>query len=298
MAPKTPKTPPDPSQLELPIDRPRQPDRNYSLGGRSFYFFDLDDNVLHLPTSLFLFDKASGSEMEVSTREYAKFNHMIGKEKPWDGFEIRLNPQTGSFRRFRHRKLKFFDMLLGRRQPLYEDLMKALKTGSFDWKGPSWDFFWHAVHNERPLSIITARGHTPDDIKEAITLLVKKGHLSREPNYLSIYPVSHAETQVALGDLECKWSTAHLKKAAIHYSVEAAFRLYGLNTSHRFGMSDDDPANIKLIIEAMQELKALYPKNSFFVIDTQNGQLFKQEVFTDSVKKPEPFTQLSLFEKI
>jgi len=288
----------DKSQLELPIERPKQPDRNHSQGGRSFYFFDFDDNVLHLPTSLFLFDKTSGAEMEVTTREFAKFNHLIGKEKPWHTFEIRSDAQKGSFRRFRHRDLSLIDSLLRRKQPLYEDLSKALKSQGFEWKGPSWDFFWHAVHNERPLSIITARGHKPDDIKEAITLLVKKGHLSREPNYLSIYPVSHIETQVGLGDKECKWSTAHLKKAAIHYSVEAAFKLYGLNTAHRFGMSDDDPANVKLIIEAMQELKNLYPKNSFFVIDTQNGQLFKQEVFTDSVKKPEPFTQLSLFEKI
>jgi hypothetical protein len=285
------------SQLELPIERPKQPDRNHSQGGRSFYFFDFDDNVLHLPTSLYLFDKSTGKALEVTTREFAKFNHMIGKEKPWDGFEIRLDPQNGSFRRFRHRNLSFVDMIFNRRQPLYDDLLRALKTPGFDWKGPSWDFFWHAVHNERPLSIITARGHKPEDIREAIALLVKKGHLSREPNYLSIYPVSHTETQIALGDKECKWSTAHLKKAAIHYSVEEAFRIYGLNAGHRFGMSDDDPANVKLIIEAMQELKSLYPKNSFFVIDTQNGQLFKQEVFTDSVKKAEPFTQLSLFGK-
>jgi hypothetical protein len=272
------------SQLELPIERPSHLD-----------FFDFDDNVLHLPTSLFLFDKTTNSEMEVTTREFAKFNHMIGKEKPWDGFEIRLDPQAGSFRRFRHRKLSYLDLFLGRKQPLYEDLKKALKTASFEWKGPSWDFFWHAVHNQRPLSIITARGHKPEDIRDAITLLVEKGHLSREPNYLSIYPVSHGETQIALGDKDCKWSTAQLKKAAIHFSVEAAFKVYGLSAAHRFGMSDDDPANIKLIIEAMQELKTLYPKNSFFVIDTQNGQLFKQEVFTDSVKKAEPFTQLTLF---
>ncbi len=286
------------SQLELPIIRETTPDRNHAKGGRSFYFFDFDDNVIHLPTSLYLFEKNSNLQKEVSTREFAQISHLIGNTAPWEKFEIRIDEQTGSFRRFRERDLKLIDRLLLRRQPIYEDLLCALKMADHHWKGPSWDFFWHAVHNSRPLSIITARGHRPESIKEAVTLLVKKKRLSREPNYLSIYPVSHLETRTILGDHEWMWHTAKLKKAAIHFSVESAFRLYGFNPAHRFGMSDDDPANIKLIIEAMQELKAIYPKNSFFVIDTQNGQLVKQEVFMDSVKNAEPFgyAQLNLFE--
>jgi hypothetical protein len=283
-------------QLELPIERPMEPDRNSAHGGRSFYFFDFDDNVVHLPTGLYLFHKETGEEKEVSTREFAQINHLLGKENPWEKFEVRLDPQTGSFRRFRHRDLKFVDRVLGKRQPLYEDLAQVLKGGE-DWKGPSWTFFWHAVHNGRPLSIITARGHRPDGIKEAVTLLVKKKHLSREPNYLSIYPVSDNDTRVHLGDKEYNWHTARLKKAAIHSSVKEAFKVYGFSPHHRFGMSDDDPANIKLVIEAMQELKTLFPQNSFFVIDTQNGQLFKKEVFADSVKTAEPLasSQLTLF---
>lgn len=286
------------SQLELPIERDKEPDRNHAKGGRSFYFFDFDDNVIHLPTSLYLFNKNSSVEKEVTTREFAQIGHMIGKSAPWENFEIRLDAQTGSFRRFRQRDLNILDRLLFRRQPLYEDLRKALKTADHNWKGPSWEFFWHAVHNARPLSIITARGHKPQSIKEAVSLLVKKKQLSREPNYLSVYPVSDLETRSILGDKEWQWHTAKLKKAAIHFSVEEAFKVYGFNSSHRFGMSDDDPTNIKLVIEAMQELKAIYPQNSFFVIDTQNGQLVKQEVFADSVKKPEPFVpaQLNLFE--
>ena len=164
-------------------------------------------------------------------------------------------------------------------------------------EGAKLGFFWHAVHNGRPLSIITARGHHPDGIKAAVSLLVKKGHLSREPNYLSVFPVSHSLIRKQLGDVAEHWHTAKLKKAAIHYSVKEAFRVYGFNAAHRFGMSDDDPANLALVTEALQELKIQFPSNSFYIIDTQNGRLLKHEVFTDSVRDAEPFgpAQLNLF---
>ena len=44
-------------QMALPIQFFRELDRNFHKGGRSFYFFDLDDNVLHLPSELVLFKK-------------------------------------------------------------------------------------------------------------------------------------------------------------------------------------------------------------------------------------------------
>jgi len=62
-------------------------------------------------------------------------------------------------------------------------------------------------------------------------------------------------------------------------------------------MSDDDPGNIQLIVEVMRELKKEYPANSFFVVDTQGGELYKKEVLAQGVNKPEPVNseQLALF---
>jgi hypothetical protein len=285
------------AQLELPIRRDPYPDRNYAHGGRSFYFFDFDDNVVFLPTPLFLFHKQTGREKLVSTREFAVIHSQIGKDGPWKNYEIRLCEQTGSFRRFRQKEMTLIDRLLRRKQPIHEDLISVIDRPHHEWRGPSWDFFWHAVHNARPLSIITARGHHPESLKNAITLLTRKGHLSRDPNYLSVYPVSHIPTRQVLGDDKSEWSTARLKQEAIKASVREAFRIYGQNPHHRFGMSDDDPSNVRLIVAAMQDLKREFPHNSFFVIDTQGGQLFKQEVAVDSVKAPEPMReeQLALF---
>jgi hypothetical protein len=48
------------SQLELGETRKREPDRNLHRGGRSFYFFDFDDNIAFLTTPLILFHKDNG----------------------------------------------------------------------------------------------------------------------------------------------------------------------------------------------------------------------------------------------
>lgn len=285
-------------QLELPIERPIQPDRNFAQGGRSFYFFDFDDNVVYLPTPLYLYDKNSGAEKPVSTREYSIIAPELGKPGPWLHYEVRLDPRTGSFRRFRHHDFSFWQKSFGKKQPIVEDLLEAVRRQTEDWKGPSWNFFWHAVHNRRPLSIITARGHRPETIREAISHLVSNRHISCEPNYLSLFPVSNLDVRQQLGDAAAIMPTAQLKQLAIHSSVEQAFKTYGYNPAHRFGMSDDDPVNLRLIIEAMMQLKKKYRENSFFVIDTHAGRLIKQEVFEDCVKQSDASVQqLDLFEE-
>jgi hypothetical protein len=175
-------------------------------------------------------------------------------------------------------------LLQGRPQPLITDIFEALKNPFLEWRGPSWNFFVHAVNNGRPISIITARGHHPHTIRQAINILVQTRDLPVGPNYLSLYPVSHTETRKRLGDTELKWSVAHLKKAAIISAVQDAFECYGENPHHRFGMSDDDPHNVELILEAMKELKAKYPLNAFYVINTSGGQLRRDEVMADHVE--------------
>jgi hypothetical protein len=286
------------NQLELPIERDKQPDRNSAIGGRSFYFFDFDDNVVYLPTLLYIFHNETGEEKALTTREFARISEHLGKSGEWAKFELRFNDETGSFRRFREKKLNFIDRFMGRKQPLVEDIVRTIKLNHLDWRGPSWNFFWHAVHNNRPLSIITARGHSADTFKAGISVLVKSAHLTQEPNYLSVFAVSNKHIRENLGDESLTMHTAELKKKAIHRSVNEAFRQYGENPGHRFGMSDDDPVNIRLIIEAMRELKVQYPKNSFFVIDTQHGGLSKQEILIDIIKNTENLNmeQLRLFD--
>ncbi len=279
------------SQLELAIPKPFELDRNFHKGGRSFYFFDFDDNIAYLRTPTFLFHKDTKKELVITSGEFAKVAPYIGKSGFLKDYEIDFDDRRGSFRNFRDRDINALHRIAGKKQYFVQDLMEALGCPDTKWKGPSWSCFYHAVHNLRPISLITARGHHPVTIKKGIKQFVRDGFLPQEPNYLSIYPVNHPQTRSELSDRN-DVSVAELKQIAIRKSVEKAFIKYGENPHHRFGMSDDDPRNIELIIEEMIALKKVYSENSFFVIETHSGQYYKKEIFVDhikshKIKKPE-----------
>lgn len=286
-------------QLDLGIGRIQEKDRNYHLGGRSFYFFDFDDNIAFLSTSLILFHKDSGKELEISSGDFAEYNHSIGKRGLYKDYEIKLDDALGTFRNFRDLNISEIEKISGKKQLFVEDIAHVLGYPDFQWKGPSWDCFYHATFNQRPLSVITARGHHPDTVKEGISLLVKNKVLPLEPFYLSIYPVNHNPTRIELGDINLDATTAELKQRAIRASVEKAIEQYGYSSHHRFGMSDDDPKNIQLILEEMTRLKATYPEMSFFIIETQNGNFKKHEVGQQSLLYEgfKSISQLSFFKE-
>ena len=279
-----------PAQLDLGFGLPFQPDRNSEKGGRSFYFFDLDDNVLHLQTPIYIYDLRTGTEQPVSTGEFARICGSLGKPGAYECFGVNPDDRVGSFRRFRDNA----GLTPGAFQPFVQDIQEALELPDFHWKGPSWECFEYAVHNERPVALITARGHSPATIRAGLSQLVKAGFLSREPNYLAIYPVSHPELRVELAAGRAKTSTAELKKQAIIRCVESAMKQYGNNPHHRFGMSDDDPENLALITEAKRILKARYPQNSFFVIHAASRPVLKYEIFCDITEPSRIETDIQL----
>lgn len=286
-------------QLELGLDRAPEKDRNFHLGGRSFYFFDFDDNIAFLTTPLILFRKNDREEIQISSGDYAKYHQVIGHSGPYADYDIDFCDMTGTFRNFRDRQIDELEKLQGKKQVFVKDIADALGYPDFQWKGPSWECFYHAAFNQRPLSVITARGHHPQTIKDGIREFVNNKVLPIEPNYLSIYPVSHKETRKELGDVEFKEGTAELKQRAIRASVEKAIATYGYNPHHRFGMSDDDPRNILLIVEEMTRLKTRFPEMSFFMIETQHGNFIKHEVKLNGSygERFEGLSQLSFFEE-
>lgn len=269
-----------PHQLELNIARDYELDRNRSKGGRSFYFFDFDDNIAVLATTIYIFHKETGKEIGLTSREFAEISASIGHTGAFKDYRINFDDDIGSFRNFRDKDHHLVEKWFGKKQAFINDLMLALGLPDHDWKGPAWNCFYHAVYNQRPTSLITARGHSPETLKEGFRKMIQAGHLPHEPNYLSIYPINHPETRKVL-ESRPEQSVAELKQKAIRNSVETAFSQYGYTPFHRFGMSDDDPKNLELIIEEMSRLKKDYPENSFFVFDTQKGRMLKREIFTD-----------------
>lgn len=286
-------------QLELGINRTPEKDRNFHLGGRSFYFFDFDDNIAFLTTPLVLFHKETRQEMKVSSGDFAQHHHTFGKSGIYADYHVDYCDFTGTFRNFRDHDHNEVEKLAGKRQIFVQDVAEALGYPDFQWKGPSWECFYHATFNQRPLSVITARGHHPETIKAGIREFVHGKMLPLEPNYLSVFPVSHKPTRVILGDEALSQGTAELKQSAIRASVEQAIAQYGMNPHHRFGMSDDDPKNIQLIAEEMTRLKSRYPEMSFFLIETQHGSFVKHEIGLHGWRgeRGDNLTQLSLFEE-
>ena len=290
---------PQKGQLELGLQRSREKDRNFHLGGRSFYFFDFDDNIAYLPTPLVIFNKNTGSEHYLTSGEWAQFHAQIGNSGPFKEFEIRFDDKSGSFRYFRDHTADELQRLGRQKQIFVDDIEKILDEPDIHWKGPSWQCFFHAAFNQRPVSLITARGHSPETIRSGIQTFVKRKFLPLEPNYLSLFPVSHVPTRHALGDSNLQLSTSVLKQRAIRASVEMAIETYGYSPHHRFGMSEDDPKNIQMIVQELTRLKGDFPEMSFFMIETHDGNFVKHEISTSglSSQSAEHFAQLSLFDK-
>jgi hypothetical protein len=277
------KVTPEKIQLELDPMRSKEVDRNFHLGGRSFYFFDFDDNVAFMTTPLVLFHKQTNAEVFVSSADWAHEHMNIGKVGIYRDYQIDFDDRIGSFRYFRDHDNEQLKKLGKNSQTFVHDMAEALGFPDLQWQGPSWSCFYHATFNQRPVSVITARGHGASTIKDGIRLMVDAGHLPMEPNYLSVYPVTNPDTRLVLGDNSFEKTTAELKQIAIRASVETALRVYGYSPHHRFGMSDDDPKNIQLISEEMTRLKNKYPEMSFFMIETQKGSFIKNEITNSGV---------------
>jgi hypothetical protein len=122
-----------------------------------YYAFDWDDNIVHMPTKIIV-KTDEGKEVGMSTDDFAEHRHHIGK-KPFDykGDTI-VNFAENPFRNFRTEGDKEFLV----------DVMRA-KTG------PAFDDFREAINNGSIFSIITARGHNPQTLKEAIYNYIVSG---------------------------------------------------------------------------------------------------------------------------
>jgi hypothetical protein len=233
---------------------------------QSFYFFDIDENILHLPTRIHLLNTMTGEERAMSQENFDGIKSYLGVPGRWEDWAA---PPAKAYREFADGKDRNGE------EYLLRDVRRALE-GS-EWQGPSWDLFKYAVLKRRPLAIITARQHSKETIKQAIKILVEEGHIPEVPDYLAIYGVSNDEVKAELG---AHLTTAGLKRAAIRQCVEAGLNMYGRDLPHSFGMSDDDLKNFDLITSAMLECKMDYPDKRFFVISTNRRRHLKMEIFS------------------
>ena len=242
--------------------------------GVSFYLFDFDDNIMFLATTIIIRNTITGEEKAISTGDFPVIRTLLGQPGAWENYAV----FDGTFRNFRD--VPKGQLGVGRMQPFVEDVEKAASAKSHDWRGPSWDMFAHACAAERPVSIVTARGHSPKTIKDGIQVLVDLKRIVRAPKYLTVFPVGcDSVRRRVLDDAKLELTIPALKRRAIIASVDRAVARYGAEAPHRFGMSDDDPRNVDLIIRAMCECKTKHITQRFFVINTHRDEHVKLEVF-------------------
>jgi hypothetical protein len=132
-----------------------------------YYAFDWDDNILFMPTSIILLSDKD-DEVPMSTEDFAEHRQQIGKEPfNYKGTAI-VDFAPNPFRNFRSEGDKRFvlDSLLA--QP-----------------GPSWNDFVECINGGSIFAIITARGHNPKTLREAVYNLIMSNHLGINSKTLS-----------------------------------------------------------------------------------------------------------------
>lgn len=115
-----------------------------------YYAFDWDDNIVYMPTKIIL-QNDKGEEIGMSTNDFTKYRNTIGKEPfNYKGNNI-VGYSNNPFRNFR-----------------VEGDKKFLIDAMLAEPGPSWGDFKESINNGSIFAIITARGHNPNTIKEAV----------------------------------------------------------------------------------------------------------------------------------
>jgi len=252
-------------------------------GSISFYFFDIDDNSLFLETPIFLRNAKTGETKQISTTELASVRGDLGRVEPWVDWET----YEDTYSHFRD--IPADQKKPGQKEYFVEDIETAIEEPPETWQAPAWPLLVYACEQQRPLAFVTARGHSRETIKAGLQTLVDHGKLAQMPNLLEIYAVSNPEMSEELLASQTPEErarvealpdrTSALKRIAIRNIVDKAVEKYGIEPEHRFGMSDDDPENVDLIIKAMADCKNKYLDKRFFVINTHHGEHVKLEVF-------------------
>lgn len=115
-----------------------------------YYAFDWDDNIATMPTRIMVKDD-KGDVIGMTTEDFAHYRSKIGKEEfDYNGKNI-VGFDEDPFRNFRTAGDKAF-------------LIDAMLAKP----GPAWSDFVECINNGSIFSIITARGHNPNTLKEAV----------------------------------------------------------------------------------------------------------------------------------
>lgn len=255
-----------------------------------YYCFDWDDNILIMPTKIHMerLDNEQWTPVDVSTEEFTK----VRKLDNW-------RPSENAFSNFGDDGLKGNKAFL-------EDVKLGIQNKQF---GPSWNKFIECLMKGSIFAIITARGHEPDTIRDAVEWIVWNVMSQEErtemganltafqdifnPNFdimrqstfktlLSQYLDKCDFVGVSSPSFEKKHkgkkkiSALSPEKAKIKALDEFIERVKNyamqIDGETRIGFSDDDSANIENVKKYFGEISPLYNDITFSVYDTSKKE--------------------------
>jgi hypothetical protein len=123
-----------------------------------YYAFDWDDNIVHMPTKIYTVDE-DGDEVGISTEDFAILRERIGNEPFTYKGQTIVGYAEEPFRDF---------SVKGDKQFLIDSLRAK--------PGPAWKDFVEAINNGSIFAIITARGHNPNTLKQAVYNMILRNY--------------------------------------------------------------------------------------------------------------------------
>jgi len=255
-----------------------------------YYAFDWDDNILNMPTQIMVLTD-DGKEVGMSTEDFAEYRGVLGKEPfMYNGDNI-VGYAEDPYRNF---------TVKGDSQFIVDAMVAD--------EGPSWSDFVEAVNGGSIFSIITARGHTPSVLRDAVYNMIMTNHkgISKDTlisnlkkyrdftgeddmtdddmiemylNLLKFHPVTYGEGSAANpeeGKIKAlRDFISYVKEMSSKLNQRAFFKNdIKNNFVPMIGFSDDDPGNIDSIKDFLdKEYKDDKPVKTYL---TKGGE--KKEV--------------------
>ena len=273
----------------------------------SYYCFDIDDNLLRMPTKINMINKKTGEKELVSSEKFAEIR---GDKDNWELSDDAF--------------VEFRDTGPRGENAFIEDMIYAVKKEKF---APSWGVFIKCLISGSLFSLITARGCAPDTLKKGVKWIIdnflsdaqKDEMYINLKNYIKLFGgIEDADKYSYIPDLN-NFSENELVKKYLdiceYYGVtypgflekhkeaggtdspeigkEIALKEFinkvqelskRIGATISFGMSDDDVRNIIHVEKVFKELKEIYPDTIFRLYDTSRRGYVKK-VIESKIKK-------------
>lgn len=284
------QTPPPPTSAP--------PTVNLDVADRAFkyYIFDWDNNILHMPTRIHLEKRTLSGNWEpiaVSTSFYSVVRNDRENYRPPEGdWEL-------AFREFRDFEDENESMFLKDTRLALAPMIEGGEQA-----GPSFHQFRKALIEGRLFAIVTARGHRSDTLRLGVEYFIEHVLTSEEKaemmanlrGYRAIYLPDESfrtDEEVLTGyldlnryhavtspDFRAKMGATEpgadmqeeAKQFAIMDFMRHVFRIVhesGVDKPISMGFSDDDPRNVRAVVEFVeQQLHREFPQVKFVVYDT------------------------------